>query len=103
MEGGGAGPEIKGVEEPLQEKDGRQMHIRFEQNPALKYNVYLGRFPDGRGAERIVEGVSDHQLVTGLRPETKMCLFLTTVDAQQKESKPSQAFEFVTHDRFLEK
>jgi hypothetical protein len=63
----------------------------------------MGRFPDGRGAERIVEGVSNHQLVSGLRPETKMYLFLTSVDAQKKESKPSKAFELVTHDRFLEK
>ena len=41
--------------------------------------------------------------MTGLRPETKMYFFLTTVDAQKKESKPSKAFELVTHDRFLEK
>jgi hypothetical protein len=103
VEGVGAGPEIKGFEEPLQEKDGRQMHIRFDQSPGLKYNLYMGRFPDGRGAERIVEGVSDHQLVTGLRPEAKMYLFLTRVNAQKKESKPSKAFELLTHDRFLEK
>jgi hypothetical protein len=103
VEGVGAGPEIKAFEEPLQVKDGRQMHIRFDQNPALKHNLYMGRFPDGRGAERIVEGVSDNQLVTGLRPETKMYLLLTTVDAQKKESKPSKPFELVTHDRFLEK
>ena len=102
-EGVGAGPEIKGFEEPLQVKDGRQMHIRFDQNPAPKYNLYIGRFPDGRGAEQIVEGVSDNQLVTGLRPETKMYFFLTTVDTQKKESKPSKAFELLTHDRFLEK
>ena len=102
-EGVGAAPEIQGFEEPMHFNDGRQMHVRFQQDPALKYNLYLTRYPDGRGADLILAGVGDHQLVSGLRPETAMYLFLTSVDAQKKESKPSQAFRLITHDKFLEK
>lgn len=39
---------------------------------------------------------------TPVKVALKMYLFLTTVDAQKKESKPSKAFELLTHDRFLE-
>jgi hypothetical protein len=102
-EGVGAAPDIKEFKEPQHFNDGRQMHIRFAQNPALKYNLYLARYPDGRGAELVVAGVGDNQLVGGLRPETKMYLFLTAIGADKKESKPSLAFELVTHDNFLEK
>lgn len=50
-----------------------------------------------------MKGVKDDQLVTGLRPEMKMYLFLTAVNAEKKESKPSAAFELITHDNFAEK
>jgi len=102
-EGADAAPEIKAFQEPLHWNDGRRMHIRFDQNPALKYNLYLTRFPDGRGADLLAAGVGDNQLVSGLRPETTMYFFLSSVDAQKKESKPSKPFQLVTHDKFLEK
>ena len=102
-EGVGAAPTIQGSEEPEHFNDGRQMHVRFRQDPALRYNLYVSRFPDGRGADLLVAGVADHQLVGGLRPEMTMYLFLTSVDVQKRESKPSKAFRLVTHDKFLEK
>jgi len=101
--GVGTAPAINGFAEPPHFNDGRSMLIRFEQNPVLSYNLYLGRYPDGRGAELLVGGVKDNQPVSGLRPETRMYLFLTAVDADKKESKPSAAFELITHDNFAEK
>jgi len=102
-EGTDPAPKINGFEEPQHFNDGRQMIIRFDQDKALKYNLYLSRFADGRGADLIVSGVNDNQSVGGLRPETTMYLFLTAMDTQKKESKPSKAFQLVTHDKFLEK
>ena len=55
------------------------------------------------GAELLASGVEDKQLVTGLRPETTMYLFLTAVNVDKKESKPSAAFQLITHDNFAEK
>jgi hypothetical protein len=102
-EGAGAAPAIKGFAEPSHFNDGRTMHVRFDQDPALVYNLYLSRLPDGRGADLLVKGVKDNQLIGGLRPELKMYLFLTSVGPDKKESKPSAAFELVTHDNFAEK
>ena len=102
-EGAGAAPAIKGFAEPSHFNDGRSMHVRFDQDPALTYHLYLSRLPDGRGADLLVKGVKDNQLIGGLRPELKMYLFLTSVGADKKESKPSAAFELVTHDNFAEK
>ena len=47
--------------------------------------------------------MKNEQTVGGLRPETEMHLFLTSVGADNKESKPCKAFKLVTHDRFLQK
>ena len=103
IEGVGPAPAIKEFVEPQHFNDGRSMLIRFAQDPALTYNLYLSRFPDGRGADLLVGGVKDNQSVAGLRPETKMYLFLTVVNAEKKESKPSAPFELITHDNFAEK
>jgi hypothetical protein len=102
-EGAGAAPAIRQFAEPPHFNDGRSMLIRFDQDPALTYHLYLSRFADGRGADLLVKGVKDGQAVTGLRPEMKMYLFLTTLGVDKKESKPSKAFELVTHDNFAEK
>jgi len=102
-EGVATAPAIKEFTEPQHFNDGRQMHIRFDPDPALTYNLYVGRYADGHGAELLRGGVKDNQLVTGLRPEMEMYLFLTAVDSGKKESKPSPAFRLVTHDNFSEK
>ena len=79
------------------------MIIRFDQAPALTYNLYIGRYPDGRGAELLVSGVQDKKLITGLRPELKLYMFLTAMNADKKESMPSAVYELITHDNFAEK
>jgi hypothetical protein len=102
-EGVGTAPTIKAFNEPPHFNDGRRMIIRFDQDPALTYKLYIGRYPDGRGAELLVGEVKDKQLVTGLRPEMSLYMFLTATNAEKKESKPSTSFELVTHDNFAEK
>jgi hypothetical protein len=99
----GDAPVIHDFEEPGHFNDGRRMHIRFEEKPATTYNLYLSRFPDGRGAELLKAGIKDKLLVAGLRPGIKMYLYLTAIGADKKESKPSEAFELTTTDKFREK
>ncbi|NQU11280.1 hypothetical protein HQ590_10845 [bacterium] len=101
--GVGTAPDIREVVEPLQWRDGRQMIIRFNQAPEFKYNLYVSRYPDGKGAELLQGNVTDNLMVTGLRPEMSLYLFLTAIGADQKESKPSQVFHLITHDNFAEK
>jgi len=79
------------------------MIIRFDEREGLSYDLYLSRYPDGRGAELLKRGVKNDQLVLGFRPAVPMYLFLTYVDADKKESKPSVAFKLVTRDNFAEK
>jgi len=50
-----------------------------------------------------VADVKDEQTIAGLRPLTDMYFFLTAVDKDNKDSKPSQPFKLVTRDKFLEK
>ena len=103
QEGQAEAPVIGGFTEPGHFNDGRRMVIRFDQDKANKYNLYISRYPDGRGAELLSANVTDGQLVTGLLPEIEMHLFLTAIGADQKESKPSPAYRLVTKDNFREK
>ena len=79
------------------------MHIRFDQDKTRKYNLYLSRYPDGHGAQLIQAGVTDNQVISGLRPALEMYMFLTSTGADNKESKPSDAFKLITRDNFMEK
>ena len=97
------GVSVKEFAEQGHDNDGRSMHFHFAQTAGFRYNLYLARYEDGRGAELLLADVKDAQQVYGLRPGTKMYLLLTSVGADNKESKPSKAFKLITHDRFLEK
>jgi hypothetical protein len=102
-EGVGDAPAIREFVEPGHWNDGRRMIIRFDAAEGLKYNLYLSRYEDGRGAELLKADVKDKQLVVGLKPEVPLHLFLTSVGADKKESKPSKPFRLVTRDNFAEK
>ncbi|MBI4283840.1 MAG: hypothetical protein HY663_05160 [Chloroflexi bacterium] len=99
----GEAPLIKGFEEPPHWNDGRQMLIRFDENEGYLYNLYLSRYADGRGAERLSGQYKDTQMVSGLRPGIEMYFFLTAIGPDGKESRPSETFRLVTEDKFLEK
>jgi len=76
------------------------------------YKGYVSVYPDGRGAlplgidkqskhRRVGMVKSDNQLLfDGLRPATPMYFFVTYVDANGKESKPSAIRQVVTKDEF---
>jgi hypothetical protein len=102
-EGGAPGPELREFTEPTHFNDGRRMVIHFSQAPGLKYNLYLSLYPDGRGADLLKAAVKDGDLVTGLRPEIPMYLFLTSTGDDKQESKPSKPVKLVTKDNFAEK
>lgn len=101
--GVGDAPTIKGFEEPGHWNDGRQMVLRVDAKPDVKYCLYLSRYPDGRGAEKIGAAYTDKSNVTGLRPGITMYLFMTATGADGKESKPSAGYKLVTEDKFAEK
>jgi hypothetical protein len=101
--GVGEAPAIGRFDEPHHFNDGRRMLIKFEAKAGFTYNLYLARYENGTGAELLKAGVTDGLLVTGLKPETPLYLFLTSVGPDKKESKPSKAFRLVTRDNFAEK
>ena len=103
VEGTGPAPELREFTEPQHFNDGRRMLVHFNQDPALKYNLYLSIYPDGRGADLLKAGVNSDDQVNGFKPEMAMYLFLTSVGADKKESKPSKALKLITHDNFAEK
>ncbi len=102
-EGAAAVPEIKEFSEPTHFNDGRRMVIRFDEAEGLKYNVYLSIYPDGRGADLLKTGVKNGDVVAGFRPEIPVYLFLSSLTADKKESKPSKPYKLITHDHFAEK
>jgi hypothetical protein len=102
-EGAGAAPELREFTEPPHFNDGRRMIVHFTETPDLKYNLYLSIYPDGRGADLLKAGVKSEGEVTGVKPEIPMYLFLTSVAADKKESKPSKPVKLITHDNFAEK
>ena len=99
-EGVGEAPAIKAFDEPAHYYDGRSMHIRFPARAGITYNLYLSRYPDGRGAELFRPDVKDGVLVAGFRPGVPVYLFLTATGADKKVSKPSPAFSLTTVDKF---
>ncbi len=102
-EGSGPAPELRAFTEPTHFNDGRRMIVHFDEAADRKYNLYLSIYPDGRGADLLKADVKSEMQVTGFKPETPMYLFLTSVGADKKESKPSKALQLITHDNFAEK
>jgi hypothetical protein len=59
-------------------------------------------YPDGRGAIKIVSNiVKSGCLIQGLKPDTDFYLFITYVDNDGKQSKPSQPFKINLKNKFL--
>lgn len=102
-EGTIAAPELRDFTEPTHFNDGRRMTVHFDATPELKYNLYLSIYPDGRGADLLKAGVKSEEVVTGMKPEIPLYLFLSSVGADKKESKPSKPVKLITHDNFAEK
>ncbi len=102
-EGTAAPPELHEFTEPTHFNDGRRMAVHFDEAAGLKYNLYLSIYPDGRGADLVKAAVKSGDVVAGFKPEVPLYLFLTSVGADKKESKPSKPLKLITHDNFAEK
>lgn len=96
-------PAVPTFAEPPHFNDGRRMTIHFAAQPGLTYKLYLSLYEDGRGAEVIAPNAKDNDVVTGMRPDVPLYLFLTATGADKKESKPSPAARLITRDNFAEK
>ncbi|NQU10824.1 hypothetical protein HQ590_08545, partial [bacterium] len=104
-DGVGAPTKLLKLAAPEHWYDGTRMHVHFAEVPgATAYHLWVGAYPDGRGAVDLVPaGIKTGDLVTGLRPGIKLYYWITYVDADGKSSKPSAAHEEVTVDNFKEK
>ena len=99
----GEAPVIKEFAEPLHFNDGRRMVVRFDEREGCTYELYLSRYRDGRGADKLPGKYKDNQEVRGFRPGVAMYLFLVATDAAGNVSKPSAPWELITADKFREK
>lgn len=103
--GKGTPSEILGLRQPDHYYDGTRMHVDFKEAPgAAKYFLWVGAYPDGRGAINMVPaGVKPGDLVRGLRPGVELYYWIVWQDAAGAQSPPSPAFKAVTVDNFKEK
>jgi hypothetical protein len=100
--GSGDGPTITKVEPPEREYDGKRCLVFFAPAPgAVKYDVWVSPYADGRGAIRLAAGwTAPGQLLTGLRPNLDLYLFAVASDKSGKASKPGPGFKINLKDRF---
>lgn len=100
--GTGAPTKVLRVADPTYQYDGTRGHVHFEPVAGAKsYDVWVGPYPDGRGALKLGSAWKESgQLIQGLRPGREFYVFVTYVDAQDKVSKPSEPFKFTLVDRF---
>jgi len=94
--------------------DGTRCHVHFNEiDGATEYQVWVGAYPDGRGAVKIGSMKKSGGLVNNLRPAMKLYLWVTyvTTAADKKtgqtppesSGRPSNAFEIELVDAFSQK
>ena len=91
------------IEDPEQMPDGTRCHVFFEEKGNVKsYDIWVSPYPDGRGAIKIASNiVKSGCLIQGLKPDTDFYLFITYVDNDGRQSKPSQPFKINLKNKFL--
>ncbi|MFW6038942.1 MAG: hypothetical protein ACOC9P_00515, partial [bacterium] len=114
-EGDAPAPEIATVYPPDQFNNGRRLYVEVEPvEQAERYLGYVSAYPDGRGAKRVgIDAKSSHRHAqrflqdtpnriwfNGLVPDRPMYLFVTCLDADGNESRPSPIREVVLKDEF---
>jgi len=102
QQGGAAEPPvIAKVAPPAVQYDGTRVVVTIQPvEGAAEYRVYVAAYEDGRGSKVLASGTEPEILVKSLRPEVPLYLFVTTVDQDKKESKPSAARRVVLKDEF---
>ena len=67
---------------------------------AAEYRIYVSAYEDGRGAVRVASGPEPRLELTRLPVGTALYLFATSVDAEGRESEPSEAERILLIDEF---
>ncbi|HEV7405713.1 MAG TPA: hypothetical protein VGO11_22405, partial [Chthoniobacteraceae bacterium] len=111
--GAGAAPKIAKVYPPPEIYDGTRLFVEVEPAPnAASYRGYVAAYADGRGAKPLaVDQKSSSKwaksitqpnvlLFDKLQPARPMYVFVTSIDAEGKESKPSPIREVILKDEF---
>ncbi|MCX7706002.1 MAG: hypothetical protein N2115_07095, partial [bacterium] len=96
---------ITKLEPPSWGADGTNVHVYFTETPqAEKYFVWVGPYPDGRGAVNLTPyGAKNGQQIYGLRPGIKLYYWVVWQDKEGKLSKPSRVHSEILVDMFKEK
>jgi hypothetical protein len=100
--GAGEGPAVVKVTPPEREYDGKRCHVHFAPvADAVKYDVWVSPYADGRGAVQLGSGwPKPGELLTGLSPNTDLYLFVVAVDKAGKATKPGKPFKINLQDMF---
>jgi hypothetical protein len=100
--GEGEGPVVLKVNAPERDYDGKRCHVHFKPAPgAVKYDVWVSPYLDGRGAVQLATGwTKPGELLTGLSPNIDLYLFVVAIDKAGKASKPGKAFKINLKDMF---
>ncbi len=88
---------------PPDDYDGLVTRLEIALRPvdgAKEYRVYVAAYEDGRGAARIAHGAEPTLTASRLQPGFPLYLFATYVDADNKESKPTEAHRILLVDDF---
>jgi hypothetical protein len=96
------GPAVTKVEPPAREYDGRRCLVHFAAvAKAVKYDVWVSPYADGRGAVQLGTGwTRPGELLTGLSPNVDLYLFVVAVDAAGRPSRPGPGFRINLKDMF---
>jgi hypothetical protein len=95
---------LKGVRDPDWGYDGTCCHVDFaEMAGAAEYQVWVAAHPDGRGAQPMGRMAKSGGLLHGLRPATKLHLWVTYTTGDKKQSKPSNRLDIELVDAFGQK
>ena len=101
QEGAGVAPTIARVAPPAVQYDGTRVVVSIAPVAgAAEYRVYVAAYEDGRGAKTMASGSEPELLVRKLRPEVPLYLFVTYLDADKAQSKPSAARRVLLRDEF---
>lgn len=112
--GNGESPAITKVSPPDQANNGRRLFVEIKPVPgAVRYRGYVSAYEDGRGARALaIDEQSKHPVAAslkgqpnkiyfdGLQPDRPMYLFVTTIDKDGRESKPSAIRKVILKDEF---
>jgi hypothetical protein len=113
-QGTGAAPSIAKLTPPDQGNNGRRLLVDIAPVPgATRYRGYVSAYEDGRGAKALavdeqskhpyaaaLKGQPNRVYFDGLQPERPMYIFVTIVDKEGRESKPSAMRKVILKDEF---